>query len=112
MTFPVFNSPARWVAVLLLAAVPLFITGLSGCATGDDTSFESLLGDDDQLASEIMDRIQDDPITSRQGLGVRVNKGKATLYGAVPSEQIRARAVSIVRNTPGVTDVDDRIQRY
>jgi osmotically-inducible protein OsmY len=41
---------------------------------------------------------------------VKVQQGAATVSGTVPSEAARARMLRVVRRTPGITEVHDRIQ--
>jgi len=87
--------------VLLLAA---------GCTLFDQAPAEPEVTDDRAIARAVMSRLSVDDITRSQGFGVRVERGIVTLYGSVPSEAARARALSIVRGTPGVIEVEDELR--
>ena len=95
-------------AQLLCLVVGLL--ALSGCALlqgqelPDPTSDEGIA----ELASI---RLNDDPMTARSTLSVTVEKGTAVLYGAVPDQTTRQRAIQILEGTPGIFDVRDRTRR-
>jgi osmotically-inducible protein OsmY len=85
----------------------------AGCTSlTDDGSGRTAATDDDYLESLVLDRLEDDMTTRRQMYGVEAADGIVTLRGRVPDEQIRARALSIVRATPGVTDVRDLLTTW
>jgi len=56
-------------------------------------------------------RLNDDFMTGRATLSVTVVDGLATLYGTVPDEATRQRAIQILENSPGVFEVLDRTRR-
>lgn len=68
--------------------------------------------DDRQLAADALNRLRDDPLTGRLTFGTSCQNGIVTVEGAVPDEAMRTRALGIVRSTPGVQDVVDRLSRY
>lgn len=68
--------------------------------------------DDRQLARDVLNRLLDDSITGSLMFGVNAQNGMVTVDGAVPDETIRTRALGIVRSTPGVRGVIDRLSRY
>jgi osmotically-inducible protein OsmY len=93
---------------LLLAAMMLVLTGcaaLQGQDIGDDPV------SDDGIASIATSRLNGDPMTARSMLSVEVDNGLATLYGTVPDEAVRQRAIQILEATPGIFEVLDRTRR-
>ena len=51
--------------------------------------------------------LADDPVLGPANLGVRVQDNVAVLWGPVPSEEVRRRAVNLVKKVKGVFDVRD-----
>ena len=51
----------------------------------------------------------DDPTFSPLGITVSVLDGKATLIGVVKSEGLKSQFEKMVRNVPGVKQVDNQI---
>ena len=68
-------------------------------------------GSDAELAEAIQDRLSQDAVAGRSPLGVSVEQGVATLSGSLSDAGARARALSIVRGTPGVRGVVDSTSR-
>lgn len=92
---------------LVLVAVLLVGTFVMGCASltsGD-------LGGDAELAATIQDRLAQDAVAGRRPLMVSVEQGVATVSGSLPDAGARARALAIVRGTPGVRGVVDGTTR-
>ena len=95
--------------LLILAAAALL--AFSGCAAlqGQDLSNDPT--SDDGITSIANSRLNSDPMTARATLSVTVESGLATLYGTVPNEVTRQRAIQILEGTEGVFDVLDRTQK-
>ena len=97
----------RTIPFLILAA----LLAWSGCAAleGQDLSAEPT--SDDGVAAVANSRLNDDAVVGRAMLSVTVDNGLAILYGSVPDEAARQRALHVVRGTPGVYDVLDRTRK-
>ena len=94
----------------LLAALAAVMT-LAGCATMDDgTALEPTT--DAQLANSVLHRLSQDAVTGMSTFNVEAANGVVTLYGSLPDNTIRARAIAIARSTPGVKDVINKISRW
>ena len=89
---------------LLAAALAL----ASGCAVleGQDLGDDPI--DDDGIAAVANSRLNDDAWIARATLSVTVQQGIAVLYGTVPDEATRQRALRILEASPGVAEVLDR----
>ena len=100
------KKSARFLPWLLLA-----LLGLSGCAAleGQDLSNDPV--SDDGIASIANSRLDSDPMTARATLSVTVDSGLAILYGTVPNEATRQRAIQILQGTEGIFEVLDQTQR-
>ena len=85
---------------------------LAGCATYDSSSIDAIGMTDEEIASEVTYRLAEDDMTGDYTFGVSVEQGVTTLKGAVPRGELRMRAVAIVYNSPGVTDVIDELRRW
>ena len=93
----------------------LTLTGFlftSGCTTYSTTTPGATAGSNDQIEDDVIERLRQDDLTSTQGFGVRIEGGIATLYGSVPDEIVRLRALGIVRSTPGVKEVVDKLHTW
>lgn len=97
-----FACMRRFVCAVGLAGV------LAGCATTDGGAGESSA--DSELAASIRQRLSVDPAYRDQFFSVDVVGGDVTIRGTVRSEAERMRVLSIVRGTPGVTLVIDRLR--
>lgn len=101
------NRTATLRSGVLIAAVALAAVGLIGCATLDEST-PTLSGND--LQSAITQRLSMDPITSRTLYGVEVVDGEVVIRGTVRNATERMRVLGLVRGTPGVTSVSDRLR--
>ena len=97
----------RTIPFLILAA----LLAWSGCAAleGQDLSAEPT--SDEGVAAVANSRLNDDAVVGRAMLSVTVDNGLAILYGTVPDEAARQRALHVDRGTPGVYDVLDRTRK-
>ncbi len=93
--------------VLILSALILWLA-LPGCAVlqGDDPAWNP--DSNEGVAALAASRLNSDSMTARCILSVNVDNGMATLYGTVPDQVTRQRALQIVEGTPGIFDVLDR----
>lgn len=96
---------------LLLSLAAAALLALSGCAAlqGQDLSNDPV--SDEGIASIANSRLNDDAMTGRATLNVTVENGLATLYGTVPDEAVRQRAIQILKGTDGIFDVLDRTHK-
>ena len=99
----------KWFSILAATSMALFL--LSGCAAlqGQDVGDDPVT--DEGIASIATSRLNGDPMTARSTLSVEVDNGLATLYGNVPNEVTRQRAIQILEATPGIFEVLDRTRR-
>jgi osmotically-inducible protein OsmY len=93
---------------LLLFSAAFVLLVLSGCAVlqGSDAAFDP--ASNEGIAAQAASRLNSDTMTARATLSVSVENGMATLYGTVPDQATRQRAIQIVEGTPGIFDVLDR----
>ena len=96
---------------LIAAIFAAALFALAGCAAleGQDLSAEPT--SDEGVAAVANSRLNDDAVVGRAMLSVTVDNGLAILYGTVPDEAARQRALHVVRGTPGVYDVLDRTRK-
>ena len=92
-----------------LAAAALLL--LSGCAAlqGQDLSDDP--ASDEGVAAIASSRLNSDTMTARATLSVHVESGLAILYGTVPDEAVRQRALQILEGSPGIYEVLDRTRK-
>ena len=94
----------------LLATLAAMMT-LAGCATmTDNSSVEPTT--DAELANAVLQRLTQDAVTGMSTFNVEAEDGVVTLYGSLPDNTTRARAIAIARGTPGVKDVINKIARW
>ncbi len=86
-------------AAVLFLALFAMVAGV-GCAKKPD---------DAAIARDIQSHFYADPALKATNIQVTVNQGQVTLAGEVPAAELKDRAVQIVRGTPGVSGVDDRL---
>ena len=97
----------RTIPFLMLAA----LLAWSGCAALEGQDLAAEPTSDDGVAAVANSRLNDDAVVGRAMLSVTVDNGLAILYGTVPDEAARQRALHVVRGTPGVYDVLDRTRK-
>lgn len=81
------------------------------CWTGCSMTSEGLgpATTDQELAQDVEQRLDQDPVTGMQTFVVTAADGVVTLQGIVSQDAVRFRAESIARDTPGVREVVNRI---
>lgn len=99
----------KWFAVLLVSLMVVGCATVSERATHSDDPGHSK--EDVRLELDVLSRLRDDALTSRHSFGVTALNGVVTLRGSVPDEITRHRALGVVRSTPGVIEVHDRLLR-
>ncbi|NCD22398.1 MAG: BON domain-containing protein [Spartobacteria bacterium] len=97
----------RTIPFLILSA----LLSWSGCAALEGQDLAAEPTSDDGIAAVANSRLNDDAVVGRAMLSVTVDNGLAILYGTVPDEAARQRALHVVRGTPGVYDVLDRTRK-
>lgn len=95
-------------SLILTAILTLFV--FSGCAGLSDADWDHPTSDDD-IAALASSRLNNDAMVARATLSVTVENGMAKLYGTVPDQVTRQRALQILEGTPGIFDVMDRTRR-
>lgn len=102
---------------ILLFTMMLLVSGCASMLLGNTSSRESaqttrrstLSAEDSVISSEIRRKLGEYEGLSQQALGIRTRAGRVTLTGTVGSYLLRDRAISIARDTDGVSAVDSRI---
>ena len=96
-------------ALIFLSLVTMLFS--AGCAIlqHEDLSDDPIT--DDGIASIAASRLNSDSMTARATLSVRVENGLAILYGTVPNEAVRQRAIQILEGTSGIFEVLDETQK-
>lgn len=89
----------------ILAAAALL--ALSGCAAWEGQDFSVDPTSDEGITAIANSRLNEDSMTARATLSASVENGLATLYGSVPDQATRQRAIQILTGTPGIFDVLD-----
>ena len=95
--------------LLFLALTALL--ALSGCASLDGQDFGADPTSDEGIAALANSRLNDDSMVGRSTLSATVDNGLATLYGTVPDEATRLRAIQILEGTEGIYEVLDRTRK-
>ncbi len=99
----------RLFAIFFMACTAGLLAGCPSMTPAPNPAVQNL--DDRQIANDINFRLREDSWTKVMTFGVAVENGIATIQGSVPDEVTRARVLGIVRSTPGVTEVVDKIYR-
>ena len=96
-------------ALIFLSLVAMLFS--AGCAIlqQEDLSDDPIT--DDGIASIAASRLNSDSMTARATLSVHVENGLAILYGTVPNEAVRQRAIQILEGTSGIFEVLDETQK-
>jgi hypothetical protein len=99
------SKGAPWFAAALAAA--LFSTSASRtwAAGPPPLPDKKLTFRDIQQTVSVRKALADDPVLGPANIGVRVQDNVAVLWGPVPSDEVRRRAVELVKKAPGVFDV-------
>ena len=93
----------------LTAFTAAVILALSGCASLDGADFDT---DTDGAATALANsRLNNDPMVASATLSASVEEGLGILYGTVPNEMVRQRALQILSATPGIYEVLDRTRK-
>ncbi len=98
-----------WVAAALTAALFAATAGPPRAAepTAPPLPEKKLTFRDIQLTVHARQALADDPVLGPANLGVRVQENIAVLWGPVPTEEVRRRAVEVVKKVKGVFNVRD-----
>ncbi|HMP75577.1 MAG TPA: BON domain-containing protein [Kiritimatiellia bacterium] len=100
------NRQAGWRTACAVLVV-LGLGAAAGCATLVTDEFPSAESD---LRAQVAQRLAMDPLTQQGLYRVEVDGGRVILHGTVSSEAERMRVLGVVRGTPGVSDVTDRLR--
>lgn len=94
----------------LLATIALSGLLLVGCAPTPRQQPTEEAIEDGVVTARVKTRLIEDPVTKMHHIGVDTFKGTVHLSGFVETEQARARALQIARDTEGVKDVKDAME--
>jgi osmotically-inducible protein OsmY len=84
--------------------------GLLGASGAERTSPPAALTGDWQLALRARQALLKDVALNGLNLGVQVRGGTATVWGSVPSAAVARRALELVRQVPGVSEVRSELR--
>lgn len=103
------SSRLRMFCALLVCA--FFLGGVTGCATYRDegTRTPGEFTDDAAIQTIIKSKMLADGQVSGLAINVDVRKGVVAIYGPVPDESARRRAVEIAQGVKGVSAVEDNL---
>lgn len=103
----------KW--IICICVLGALTVGVTGCAVLTDKAnrqADAEVSDADlRLRQDVLNRLQQDHVTAQHNIGVDSRDGRVTLYGAVPDNMTRQRVLTVVRGTPGVVSVHDRLMR-
>ena len=97
--------------LFLLPTLAAVLLALSGCAALEGQDLSNNPVSDEGITSIANSRLNDDSMTGPATLSATVVNGLATLYGTVPDEATRQRAIQILKGTDGIFDVQDRTRK-
>lgn len=84
---------------------------LGGCTNLSGDGFDLDTDTDEGAQAVAAGRLNNDPMTASATLSVSVEDGLGILYGTVPNEMVRVRALQILEGTPGIYEVLDRTRK-
>lgn len=93
----------------LLVAIAMSGT-LVGCATGPRQQPAEEAIEDGVVTAKVKAKLTEDPVTKALPINVETFKGTVQLSGFVETEQARARALQIAKETAGVRNVKDAME--
>jgi len=93
----------------LLVAIAMSGT-LVGCATGPRQQPAEEAIEDGVVTAKVKAKLTEDPVTKALQINVETFKGTVQLSGFVETEQARARALQIAKETAGVRNVKDAME--
>ena len=100
------------VMMLALSGCTAVLVGGASTAAyqvGKDEREPNVIAVDAEITSKIKSKLDVDSVVSVFGIGVRTYEGKVTLSGTVSSYVARDVAVTLAKNTGGVTSVENQI---
>lgn len=92
-----------FIVALLCGAVPLV-----SCQTAGPSEMVHS-AKDHELAGDVHRHLRDGLVLDGTRIGVTVQDGIVTLHGTVPDRAVKARAMSIAENVPGVVKVNNTL---
>lgn len=98
-------------SITSLSLVAVIVLALSGCTAFNGQSLADDPTTDAGATALANGRLSNDPMVARATLSVSVEEGLGILYGMVPNEAVRQRALQILSATPGVYEVLDRTRK-
>lgn len=102
------RSLRNWLLVSFMAAA---LTLTAGCQAYKDGSTRTIgeFTDDARIQAAVKTALISDEEIAGWPMNIEVNKGIVGLYGRIPSETARARAIRLASDVRGVVDVQDRL---
>ena len=98
--------------VLTALLLTVCICAISGCRTYVPQGMAGASQEDLQIVDDVTNRLEADSLMGKFTFGITCKDGVVTIQGAIPDDVLRARALGIVKGTPGVQGVVDKLYRY
>ncbi len=98
-------------SLLVSVLASAVLSALSGCAALEGQDLADDPTSDEGISSIANSRLNDDAMVARATLSATVEDGLAILYGTVPDEATRQRALQILQGTPGIFEVLDHTRK-
>jgi osmotically-inducible protein OsmY len=95
-------------AALLLAAI--MAAGAVACSSTPTEQSTGQAIDDGVVTAKVKAKLIEDPVTKAHQINVETFKGTVQLSGFVETDQARARALQLARDTDGVKKVKDALE--
>lgn len=98
----------RILPALFIASLIISVSGCQNYREGGSRTVGEFT-DDVGIHGSVKTALVRDEQVSGLKIDVDVRRGVVSLYGRVPSEAVRSRAIDIARNVRGVQKVEDRL---
>ena len=96
----------RWFACMTIVVLPT-----AGCQAYKDGSSRTIgeFTDDARIQAEVKTVLISDKEIAGWPMNIEVHRGVVGLYGRIPNEAARARAIRLAGDVRGVVEVQDRL---
>jgi len=97
--------------IYILPVAGILLLALAGCTSLNGQNLADDPDTDEGATALASGRLYNDPMVASATLSVSVEDGLGILYGTVPNEMVRQRALQILAATPGIYEVLDRTRK-
>lgn len=102
------DTPANWLKFTCMAFVLLLAAGCQAYKDGSSRTIGEFT-DDARIQTAVKTALISDDEIAGWPMNIEVHKGVVGLYGRIPSETARARAIRLAGEVRGVIEVQDRL---